>query len=749
VLLGGAVLVPLAVLVGLRARYLDWPAAVPLGAALVVVLVALAAVAVAWDDAPRRRAALGAATVAVVLSALLVVGAVLLTQRPATAWQRFALVAGAALASLLLASVDWSRRWLLRLTLVFVAATAVLLVQIGHADLETAKERKVLLSIADARHEAEGLDAVAFAPPENPEPAERPQAKANFDAALVRACRAARAEGVLTSTDDPEPIEAALAECGTGDEQAGDLDDALYELGAGLARYRFLTTGDDADRKALGSALAAEPELRTTSFVDAAGRGPAAVLDSLSGTDDADRLTPGPVGWILLGALALLGWGALLGRNARQLAGPVLVEKLSSPETYDPDLRIAVLENVHEPGAVPGANVLRPVTDLLGLSPAAGTVSKIVQTVFTVIGQAYGYRVEVVVDEPDDDTAPARVLVRVKDLRSSATLAGHVEHGSDTGAAVRAAGLWAAGFILDRSSRVPSWAAWTPATARSLGQRRDGTPSLADLQRAVQGSPNSGVLLVELGQAHELEGQQIDALDCYARAVAAHPTYLLARYRLAAAAAMLARTMAATWLTLGPPRRDAIVDSLERACRTLPSVAAGRAMQHVRQMAAGEGAERACLLFAKELLEEVEHQTSLGGILTTSLRREERDDRMDRLWSTGPSGSRQRTHWLARSARLSCACLLEQDPAKQQRMLDQLAAKATQRGTWWQVGYNAACAHLLAGRPDTAITLLEECLLHPGADQLDARWLRHDPDLETIHHSPRFKRLVERVEEGG
>jgi hypothetical protein len=221
VLLGGALVVPVAVFIGLLARYHDWPAAVWIGAAVVVVLVAVAGAAVAWDDGPRRSAALGAATVAIVSSALLVAGAVLLTQRPATGWQRFALVAGTALAALLLASVDWSRRWLLRLTLLVVAAVVVLLVQIGHADLERAHDRKVLLSLADARHEAEGLDAVTFAPPENPEPAQRPQAKANFDAALDRACRAARAEGVLDTPDEPEPIQAALDGCGTGTERAG------------------------------------------------------------------------------------------------------------------------------------------------------------------------------------------------------------------------------------------------------------------------------------------------------------------------------------------------------------------------------------------------------------------------------------------------------------------------------------------------------------------------------------------------
>jgi tetratricopeptide (TPR) repeat protein len=295
---------------------------------------------------------------------------------------------------------------------------------------------------------------------------------------------------------------------------------------------------------------------------------------------------------------------------------------------------------------------------------------------------------------------------------------------------------------------VPSWAAWSADTARSLGRSRDGALSSDDLRRAVQGSPNSGVLLVELGQANEMQGHQIDALDCYAQAVAAHPTYLLARYRLAAAAAMLAKTMATTWLAIGPQRRDAIVDALERACRTLPAAAAGEAMEHVRWMADGPSAERACLQFAKMFLEEVEHQTSVGGILTTSLRREDRDDRMPLLWSTGPGGSRQRVHWLARSARLSCASLVEDDPVKQQAALDRLATKAVQRGTWWQVGYNAACAYILAGRPDTAITLLEECLLHPGAEQLDARWLKADPDLEPIRQSPRFMRLVERVEEG-
>jgi tetratricopeptide (TPR) repeat protein len=841
ILLGGAFVVPLAVFIGLWRWNTFWW--IITGG--VIGATCLIGAAVARDDLPRRSAAVGAATVAVVLSALLVAGATVATHRPETPWQRFGLFGAAALAALLVASVDWSRRWLLRLTIALAGVAVILLVQIGQADLKEHRERRVLLTLSDALHEGAGLhDADDDFTDDKPAPPTRDRAAATFDAALARACVVARDQALLKTSTPPTAVEITLEDCPKGTVPAGagagadastttapaentttttkvaagettpsDLTDALYQLDVALARFRFLTTGEAADRKAIRTALNADPAFRTTSYAEAAGHGPDALLESLTGSDQADRLTPGPVGWLALAAVALLGWGALLGRNARQLAGPVLVQTLEAPESYDPDLRIAVLENVSEPGAVPGADITTSVTELLALNPAAKGLSKAVEAVFTVVGQSYGYRVEVVVDEPGTPPAgeptgakaPTRVLVMVKDLRSLATLGGHVEQDPDTGLAVRAAGLWAAGFILGRSTRVPSWAAWTAETSRSLAASREPRLRFEDLVAAVQGSPNSGMLLVTLGQRHELKGQRIEAVDCYAQAVAAHPTYLLAQYRLAAAVAMLGRPPSDTWARLGPQRCQEIIDGLRRACRTLPPKEADRAEAEVLRLSDAPEPERsnACYRFAIELLREVEHQTGFLGLMAMSLRREDRDDRMPMLWSTGPTGRRQRAYWLAKSARLSCTAAIALDmpampaaaplpPAtppgppgtppgpppnppdaapvrhdaagaaqeklakqrqealdkQRQEALDELRAKAIQRGTWWQVGYNAACAHCLAGQPGTAITLLEECLLHPGSDHLRANWLRADPDLKSIRDSPRFERLVARVAKG-
>jgi hypothetical protein len=301
---------------------------------------------------------------------------------------------------------------------------------------------------------------------------------------------AERAAAVVTADDearkappDRDPVSQAINDAQTDVGSAPpEAERARAALRLELARYRAAVTGEKRDQEAFEALLAAEPDDdpadEEVTLMTALTEGPEAISGSVTGEDSAP-LVPGPLGWVLLGAGALSLWGALLRRNARQLAGPV---RLEGEAGEDVDLRIAVLQNLPEPGAEPGASTANSVTSLLDVAGSAlGTVTKIVEAVLAVIGRRYGYTVYADIANPAADAkagspARTRVLVRVKDLRSEATLGVHLVEDDDTIVAVRAAGLWAAGFILQRSSRVPGWAAWDVDSAKALATSRAKQP---------------------------------------------------------------------------------------------------------------------------------------------------------------------------------------------------------------------------------------------------------------------------------
>ena len=191
---------------------------------------------------------------------------------------------------------------------------------------------------------------------------------------------------------------------------------AKHELDVQLAAYRATVTGTSADKAALTSVLAQQPDADADiSALAAIQNGPETLWRSAFHST-GPPLVPGPLGWVVLGALllGLLGW--LLKVNASQLAGPVDV--LPGDTGSDDQgkrlvtvLRVAVLQNVAEPGAAPGAPSANPVTDLLDIAggPLAA-VSKIVQAALTVVGKRHGYqiRIDVTTDgSASSSTAPA------------------------------------------------------------------------------------------------------------------------------------------------------------------------------------------------------------------------------------------------------------------------------------------------------------------------------------------------------
>ena len=172
-------------------------------------------------------------------------------------------------------------------------------------------------------------------------------------------------------------------------------------------------------------------------------------------------------------------------------------------------LRVAVLRNLDEPGAAPGASATNPVTDLIdAVGGGLGPIGKILDVVYKVAGRRYGY--EVTTDISVDDVAHCTtVLVKLKSIAGEQTFATERSTATPTSRRCASAGLWAAGKILERSSRIPSWAAWNAYTAEALSTAFLEDPTTAQLEAAVANAPGSGLLLAMLGQRYERAGPAV------------------------------------------------------------------------------------------------------------------------------------------------------------------------------------------------------------------------------------------------
>ena len=571
---------------------------------------------------------------------------------------------------------------------------------------------------------------------------------------------------------------------------------AKHELDVQLAAYRAQVSGSPADRSHLHTVLAQQPDTDADiSILSAVQNGPQTLWRSFFHASGA-ALVPGPLGWILLGAalLGLLSW--LLKANASQLAGPVSVAQVSSAGNGDQltaALRVAVLLNVAEPGAAPGSSSINPVTTLLDIAagPLSG-VAKVFEAILAVIGRRYGYRVAVDVTSGNlVDTSlvtggagtgvknPAgvtTVLVRVMSLASGTTYASYLCESPDPVDAVRTAGLWAAGNILNRSSRIPHWAAWEAETAHALVTAKNTSEqTVPALKAALADAPNSGVLLVLLGHRYELAGQPLDAIECYARAVTAYPRYAVARYRLATAVAAL-RHDEYDWR-----RSESQAESEDSMLRALRSASEKNRINDNDAIAILLGEKdpdiprpdrELFMEIAEKHLCALERDTLRRYLLVDALRRSERKS----LWPALIPMSKHpaaRFPALVRSARRAF-----NDPDT-----EQLDNDAVKDGSWWQISYNAACRHAAdlektiraeeapaepgepaeapaerQERPSTpeqrrkaagnAMRFLELTLVRPGVEQLSANWVSRDPDLAVLRAFPRFKRFLAQLRPG-
>jgi tetratricopeptide (TPR) repeat protein len=617
----------------------------------------------------------------------------------------------------------------------------------------------------------------------NEDPAKVPPAAANRLADAVHALQAA--ETALAAPASFTALDQAICainppesrECSDGRVWAitdnGRWVTAKHALDVQLATYRAEVTGTQADQSALQAVLAQQPNAdEDISVLSAIQNGPQTLWRSAFHAS-GPALDLGPLGWAVLGALLLGLLSLLLKENARQLSGPVSVTPLSSTakngDKLTAELRVAVLMNVAEPGAAPGSPSTNPVTTLLDIAVGATTaISKIAQAVLAIVGQRYGYQVAIDVTTGDladsslvtggagtDVTKPATattVLVRVMSVTSGATYASHLCSSPDEIEAVRVAGLWAAGYVLNRSSRIPHWAAWEAETAHALVTAKNKVEhNIPALKAALADAPNSGILLVLLGHRYELAGKPLEAIECYARAVTAYPRYPVARYRLAVALAAM-RHDEFDWLRRGPRAdyEDSMLRAVQAAVEKLRVNDEGAIKDLLEEGDQGK-AEQDRVIFKKlacKLLNTLRHDTWKIYLLVDALRRSERIT----VWPALIPMSKHPAHRfpvLVRSARRALSgarsgCLYR---------------KAGKDGMWWQISYNAACRRaadiatvsLLTEKhnaADGALKFLEQTLVRPGVEQLSADWVSRDPDLAVLRALPRFKRFLAQLKPG-
>ncbi len=524
-----------------------------------------------------------------------------------------------------------------------------------------------------------------------------------------------------------------------------------HAMSVALAAYRAAVTGSAADKSAYQAAVNA-PVAQADSGVgllDAVQDGPQALWVAAT-HQNLRPLVPGPLGWVLLGALALGIWGALLRTNAQQPAGPVSIQDDAKNDRLHSVLRLAVLQNLTEPGSAPGASPTNPVTDLIeAVGGPLGPVGKILDVVYKVVGRRYGYEVSTDIST-DADSQRTTVLVKLKSIAGDQTFATQrIDRDTDEHA-VRVAGLWAAGKILEMSTRVPSWAAWNADTAEALSTAFLEDPPIEQIEAAARNAPGSGLLLAMLGQRYERAGRRLDAIEAYAKAVAAHPRYVVARYRLGAALAAMRDDV--SWQQAGTGERAQLGRCLERAAIALhipvPPVALRSSDAQVQR--------KTFMDLARHFLHDLDVDTRLWHRLVSAFRRSERD-------SIAPL---QLIHWSTPGARfhplVKSVCMAYAEGA--QFRSDRLVGYASKPRRWWQVSYNAACglayhlpAQAAAGSPaaasrealrDKALAMLEQALLKPGIEQLSAEWVQQDVDLAELRADPRFASYVKHLRRG-
>jgi hypothetical protein len=356
---------------------------------------------------------------------------------------------------------------------------------------------------------------------------------------------------------------------------------------------------------------------------------------------------------------------------------------------------------------------------------------------------------------------------------------------------LRAAGYWAAGWILSNCKLVPSWSAWPAAAGPSLGRFRaqvENSPEtlndlttrhararriaaidrgIVDLESARAAGPSSGVVLTQLAEELEFKNDFVNALEVNLEVVRLYPRYYVARYRAAVGLSMLVSSGTRLWdEALRSPDQQYL-----RILSLLDEIAAGGdGAREISKDLQEQTSVPESLDARRELIERISVLSAvqlrsgrrLANILVMTFMALRKDER--RFWL-----SKLRHPYLIRrnlgSALPSIARVAGHGPGGatargravpamagffERPDLDTVRGWARSRNTSAQVLYNLACyfalvpeAHedpentkryVAAAAPDLnrAVELLERTQTHPYAEQIHASWMQRDPDLEWL-----------------
>lgn len=599
------------------------------------------------------------------------------------------------------------------------------------------------------------------------------------------------ASAAVAAIPDPKPeltdhlkVDAAVSAldaCRTTEKcHRTDVAVRAHKVKVALAQYKAqLAPGDAALRAAAVKLLDADPEPLTTSPAAAISAGGNTVVGSF-GSTRRPLVEPGPIGWAVIGMCVILYLRWLLTVNNAQMPGPVNIEALGKPEDKDPltpTFEIAVLKNLPGAGSTPGSSVVGAAADLVSAADEkAGPLMKAIKAAWSVLLPPAGYTVSASIEplslptstttpespastptppppssaarpEGNDEAGatgkkPTRVFVTVKTAATGETLKSEAFVEDSGQAAARAAGLGAAAFILGRSSRVPSWERWSAASATALATASSPDPTLEELAKASRAAPTSGLTLALYAGKLELKGRRLDAIEVYSRAVANHPRYMVARYRLAAALCMSTRGEDVEWRTASPTRRAAVKAAVGTAVARLGLTLApgiGSADSVVE--------ETAIRALGVEIFETIKTDHGATQRWASNLRQSERSKNWRRALRSGNRASAVRMKWLAKSG------ILVNSVDDVGSLLTEITAEADDPNSSFQVSYNLTCYY--AVRPETegnlakALQTLEQCLVRPKVESLRSDWVRTDPDLASLVGDPRFELFLAQLAGGG
>jgi hypothetical protein len=389
------------------------------------------------------------------------------------------------------------------------------------------------------------------------------RAQANAAVALIGAAAPAAPTSAQIPTDDPRRLDLLRADA--------VLAIARYQLavaasGDQAAAQSNVTKLEAADRAALAATLEPPASLPVISAVT---KGANEVASSLPGSSDVP-IELELAGWVVLAVLALALIRLLSTRNATYSLGPVSMDPpkgtdgakdgsspsvaLAEVETF----RTYLLQNLPEPGAIPGGRTAAAMTDIAGAVDVPGVpIAAFVKAIVTAINVPSGYSVEYrdIANLTADEAAPATgsdpagaeesaIAVRIRAVGSDRLLDQTTHRGTDRDALLRQGAYWAAARIIQSSRSVPPWARWDAATSQALARYfldTDGAKGdLASLREAANLAPTSGLLALELSQREAIAGDLVGSLLHALQAATLYPRYINARYRLAVSAGMLA-----------------------------------------------------------------------------------------------------------------------------------------------------------------------------------------------------------------